>query len=323
MRVFVTGARGFVGRWLLRRLVAAGHDVTGAIKGDQSLTGAEKHESVRWVGLDLGNRTSADTVLAQPFDALVHLAAVASGAQARDDPGQAWEVNAAGTARLLSAVARTRERGADPLVVLASTGEVYGRHAQSPSRETDPVEPCSPYAASKLGAEIAAREIAGRTGLRLIVVRPFSQCGPGQDTRFFLPALVARLLELRSRGGGVVKVGSLEPVRDFIDVRDAAAAIVGLLEAGESDQTYNIATGRGVRLADLFLKAAEAVGVRADPVTDPALMREADLRYLVGDCAKLSARTGWIAAVPIEQSLLDLVAESRSVAAGPRGRRDG
>src|ERR1041385_9243576 len=105
--------------------------------------------------------------------AVVHLAALASGTEARADPGLAWEVNAAGTARLAEALGqRAAEGEAGPLLLLVSTAEVYGMGTGAARRETDAVAPCSPYAASKLGAEVAVREGRRRTGLRLVIARP-------------------------------------------------------------------------------------------------------------------------------------------------------
>lgn len=312
MRVLVTGADGFVGRWLIRGLVASGVEVLGAVKPGLPPEGAQLFQefpAVRWLPLDLGNRDAVRAVTAEPVDAVVHLAAVSSGADARKDPTSAWEVNAVGTARLVEEYGRRRTLGeSDPLVLVASTGEVYGRAVARPFVESDPIAPCSPYAASKCGAELAARETAARTGLRVIVARPFTQFGPGQDERFLVPALARRLQVARRAGARVVKVGNLDPVRDFLDVRDAAAALLALVNRGEPGMTYNVATGVGVRLRNLFDELAAIVGVDAIPETDPALMRTADIPYLVGDTTRMRAATGWSPAIPRERTLADIVA---------------
>jgi GDP-4-dehydro-6-deoxy-D-mannose reductase len=311
--VLVTGAGGFVGGWVAKALLAAGHDVIGATtSGDAPtrtpLAGAEVG-AVEWVPIELQASASVTSLVHRHFDAVVHLAAVSSGADARRDPGLAWAVNAGGTARLLDELGRRLRSGeADPLVVIASTGEVYGARATTPLREDAPVAPVSPYAASKAGAELAARETHERTGLRVIIARPFQQTGPGQDDRFVVPALVRRLIAAKALGARAVKVGNLEPVRDFLDVRDVAAALLALLERGVPGEAYNIATGRGVALRDLFDRVAEAVGVEAIPEADPRLMRSADIPYLVGDATKLSLNAGWHSAIPLDQTLSDLVA---------------
>jgi GDP-4-dehydro-6-deoxy-D-mannose reductase len=105
----------------------------------------------------------------------------------------------------------------------------------------------------------------------------------------------------------VVQVGNLEPVRDLLDVRDVARAYVALLERGASGETYNVASGAGVALAEVFRRLAALVGVDAIPEADATLMRTADLSYLVGDATKLRNRTGWAPAIPLDQTLRDLV----------------
>jgi GDP-4-dehydro-6-deoxy-D-mannose reductase len=311
--VLVTGAGGFVGRWLVRGLLERGYAVTGALKQGAAperglLTEAER-AAVRWIGLELLDSDSVHLVFRERYDCVVHLAAVSSGADARQHPGNAWAVNAAGTARILEVAAKQRYTGlSDPLILLASTGEVYGAKARAPLRETDPVRPCSPYAASKAGAELAALETSDRTGVKVIVARPFQQAGPGQDERFVLPALAKRLRGARLAGARVIKVGNLEPVRDFLDVRDVCDALLALLERGTPGEVYNVATGQGVRLEELFQTIASVVGVDAIAEADPELMRSADIPYLVGDASKLRKQTGWSPRIALEQTIADVVA---------------
>jgi GDP-4-dehydro-6-deoxy-D-mannose reductase len=218
-------------------------------------------------------------------------------------------VNAAGTARLADALGALRVAGdADPLLLLVSTAEVYGCAAEPRlRREDDPPAPCSPYAASKLGAEIAALEAARRTGLRVIVARAFPHTGPGQTDRYVVPAFARRLKAAKRIGAPVVKTGNLEPVRDFLDVRDVADAYARLLRHGIPGTVYNIARGEGRSLRDIFLRLAELIGVKAIPEVDPQLTRPADIAHLVGDAGRLRAATGWTPQIPLDQTLEDLV----------------
>lgn len=307
----VTGADGFVGRWVVRALLAAGWDVVGAVqpgppRGD-GLTDAER-QAVRWLPLELDDLSSVRLVAGVQCDAVVHLAAVASGGDALRDPGLAWAVNAAGTARLLGEFGRRRGAGeCDPVVLFCSTAEVYGRGATRPLLETDPTNPCSPYAASKLGAELAVRETRTRTGLRAIISRAFPHTGPGQDGRFVIPAFARRLRGARRAGAKVVKVGNLEPVRDLLDVRDVAAAYVALLERGVPGEGYNVCSGQGHSLEVLFHRLADLLGVDAIHEPDPTLVRPADIPYLVGDPGKLRAATGWVPRTPLETTLRDVI----------------
>lgn len=312
MKVLVTGAGGFVGRWLLPALVAEGHEVLGTrLPGEAPpgfLSEAERRH-VRWLPLDLQDTGSVRAAVAEIPDAVVHLAAVASGAEARRDPGLAWEINAGGTARLADALGARRRAGvADPLLLLVSTAEVYGTIVPERARlETDPPAPVSPYAASKLGAEIAVFETSRRTGLRVLVARAFPHTGPGQTDRYVVPAFARRLQAARRLGAASVKTGNLVPIRDFLDVRDVVQAYVSLLTRGETGEIYNVASGEGHSLHAVFLRLAELIGVRATPEVDLELTRTADLPHLVGDASRLRQRTGWAPRYTLDQTLQDLV----------------
>jgi len=220
VRVLVTGADGFVGRWMVRRLVDDGREVVAAVRpaapagppaGPAELSAAER-AAVRWLPLELADFESVRQCARAPCDAVVHLAAVSSGVEAARDPGWAWTVNAAGTARLVHVLLEAKRAGqGDPVVLVASTAEVYGRGDPTPRKESDPVAPCSPYAASKAGAELAALEAWRRGGLRVIVARAFAHTGPGQDGRFVVPAFAQRLKLAKRTAAPVVKVEAWSP----------------------------------------------------------------------------------------------------------------
>jgi GDP-4-dehydro-6-deoxy-D-mannose reductase len=311
MRVLVTGADGFVGRRLVPRLAANGHQVLAACRpGGPPVADwlAADASGVTVVSLELEHDASVQAVAAHAVDGVVHLAALSSGAEARRHPAAAWEANAVGTARLLYALSERHAAGeADPVVLVISTAEVYGAGPARPRREDDPVAPVSPYAASKAGAETAALETWRRTGLRVIVVRPFQHTGPGQAPTFVVPAWAARLREAARRGERTVATGNLAPVRDLLDVRDVIDAYVALLDRGVPGEIYNVASGVGVPLGELFERLAKLSGVAAVPAPDPALVRSADIPHLVGDATKLRAATGWKPCFTLDDTLRGVV----------------
>jgi GDP-4-dehydro-6-deoxy-D-mannose reductase len=258
--------------------------------------------------LEVSDSASVRSALSRPLDAIVHLAAVASGSEARQDPGRAWEVNAAGTARIVdAAVALRSSGGVDPLVLVVSSAEVYGDGPATPRVETDPLLPQSPYAASKVGSEVGALEAWRRAGLRVVIARAFPHTGPGQSLLYVVPAFIQRLRAARAAGAERVPTGNLEPVRDLLDVRDVIRAYVALLQHGVPGEAYNVSRGEGVTLRELFIRLAALVGVRVEPVTDPTLMRSGDIRYLVGNATKLKQATGWSPQITLEQTLRDMV----------------
>jgi GDP-4-dehydro-6-deoxy-D-mannose reductase len=312
MTLLVTGADGFAGRYLVRHLLAAGHRVIAAIGpggiAPEAWVPAGLPGTVEARTLDLTDPASINAVANEADGAIVHLAALSSGWAAQADPGRAWLVNAVGTALLCDALARRPSPFRGRLLVV-STAEVYGGGAggERPRVEDDAIVPCSAYAAAKAGAEIAALEIWRRTGLDVVIARPFPHTGPGQPPLFAIPAFLDRLEDARQTGAETVKTGNLTPVRDYLDVRDVVRAYVALLEVGASGEVYNIARGTGVSLSDVFHRLAALVGVTVAPETDPALLRPADIPHLVGDPSKLQKASGWAPTIPLQQTLSDMV----------------
>ena len=309
--MLVTGADGFVGRYLVARLLQTGHDVTAACRPSEAASGGltdSWNDAVRVVPLELSEAGGIQQATSDPYDAVIHLAAIASVREARGDPGRAWEINAAGTARLLDAIINARgETGSDPRVLLVSSSEVYGAGPSSARTETDPLRPQSPYAASKVGAEIAGLEAWRRAGLKVIVARPFGHTGPGQQPPYVIPSFVDRLWAAKRGASRQVPVGNLEPVRDLLDVRDVVEAYLHLLGSGAPGETYNIARGVGITLRELFSQIAGMIGVEAEPFSDPSLRRAEDIPYLVGDSSKLRNATGWTPTIMLEQTLREMV----------------
>ncbi len=302
MKVLVTGADGFVGRWLLPALRLGGHGVVGAVMESAALP--DEFETVTW---DIGDTESVRRVVRHAsFDAVIHLAAVASGRDARADIAAAWEINTVGTARLAQALVDAGNQGIRFLYV--STAEVYGvTGTTTPIVETDPVAPCSPYAASKLGGEIAALENHRRTGMPVIVARAFPHSGRGQDARFVIPAFARRLLTAKRVGAPAMNVGNMHPVRDILHVSDVVAAYVQLVERGVPGETYNIASGDGYSVGDLLERMCAIADYRVVTEVDASLVRPADIPYLVGDATKLRDLTEWSPKVSLGELLSEVV----------------
>jgi GDP-4-dehydro-6-deoxy-D-mannose reductase len=308
MRILVTGADGFVGQHLVTRLVLQGYQVIAGCRPtgvQQPVFAAGGSEAVRVIPFELTDPEQVRASVTPSVEAVVHLAAVASVREAREDPARAWMVNAGGTSRLIEAMLAT---GIDPVVLIVSTSEVYGNGPARARMETDPPAPQSPYAASKLGQEIAALEAWRRSGLRVIIARPFIHTGPGQRAPYVIPSFIQRLLAVRAgEAPSRVPTGNLEVVRDLLDVRDVVEAYLLLLTLGQPGETYNVARGQGLTLRDIFQHVAQQVGVNAEPVPDPSLVRSADIPHLVGDAGKLRTTTGWSPRFSLQQTLQDMV----------------
>jgi GDP-4-dehydro-6-deoxy-D-mannose reductase len=313
VRALVTGAAGFAGQWLCRELLHSGYDVWGARLDDSLPPGAldaEAAKSVHWWSGDLRAPSAAhDAIDVAKPDAIFHLAGIAHVVSANADPSGTLEINVVVASRLLGDVRTRRAAGTlDPVVVIAGSGEQYGRHdaSEMPLDESAAQHPMGIYAASKAAQEVLALE-AHRTGrVRVIAARPFNHSGLGQSPSFVIPALVRRAVELRGTQKPLA-MGNTDTVRDFSHVADVARAYIALAERGTPGESYNIASGVGTDMATLARRILALAGVEAKLHSDPALVRPADVPALVGSAAKLRAETGWAPRHSLDTILEELI----------------
>jgi len=296
MKILVTGPDGFVGRHLCRALREAGHSVS-EMNGPHAIGGVELTNAAAVRG----------AVEAAAPDAIVHLAAVSSVAQSHREPAQTFAVNTQGTVNLLVAA---HEVSPKARLLIVSSGEVYGR-ASSPEPTTEAAElaPLSPYAASKVAAEVAALQFQRCYGTDVCVVRPFAHLGAGQATQFVLPSFAEQIAGIR-RGTSepVLKHGNLSPLRDFLHVDDVVAAYSLLLEKGAPGGIYNVASGSGRTVQSLVEEMLELSRVQARLEVDEARMRPAEIPVLVGNSQRIRD-LGWAPRRDVRTGLLDVLRE--------------
>jgi GDP-4-dehydro-6-deoxy-D-mannose reductase len=290
--ILITGARGFVGSHLRAQLGDAAVSFEGDVRNAELVAAA---------------------VLATRPEAVVHLAGLASVAESWRGGGEVWHVNVVGTVNVLDAVGAGSP---DARVLVVSTGDVYGRASVVPSPEEAEIAPLSPYAASKVAAEVACSRAARVDGLDIIVARAFPHIGPGQDQGFAVGSWTRQIVRLEAEGAGTLRVGDLSVERDLTDVRDVCRAYRLLLDRGVTPGTYNVASGTAVTMArvlDILVAMARV------PITfeqDPALVRRVDLPVLCGDATRLRRATGWTPEIPLEATLADALEHARCGAAG-------
>jgi GDP-4-dehydro-6-deoxy-D-mannose reductase len=306
VRVLVTGARGFVGRYLTAALRERGHVIVEAdrVSHDDSLP------------IDVTDALAVQAAfdLAQP-DAVAHLAAQASVPASLEDPRAAFEVNALGTLHVLEAARTAAADGRRARLLIVSSADVYGTQPAElyPLQETTAPRPRNPYAASKVAAEALALAYARSYGVDAVVTRAFNHIGPGQDERFAVAAFAAQIARAAAGGDHRVSVGNLDVKRDVLDVRDVCAAYVALLEgAGTAGEIYNVCSGTATTMRELLRRLIEVARVPVEVRDDPARMRPADDPIRVGSAAKLRSATGWAPRIPLAAALRAVYDDARA-----------
>lgn len=297
-RLFVTGAGGFVGGHL-QQAVASGEF------GPCEWWPAPEHLDIRY---PLAIATAVEA--AQP-DQVIHLAARSFVPDSFADPKATFEVNLFGTLHLLQALKATGFRGR---LLYVSSGDVYGHVPESalPVTESWQPAPRSPYAVSKLAAEMLCMQWHRSEGLDVVIARPFNHVGPGQDARFVLPALASQVAAIAAgRQPPVIEAGDIDVTRDFTDVRDIVSAYASLLRAGETGQTYLIGSGQERSVRDLLVQLCSLAGIEPRIRQDPARLRPAEQRRMAASNDLLRNDTGWTPRIPFQTTLQDVLEDAK------------
>jgi len=312
LRTLITGVAGFVGRHLAKELTKnPEEELNGA---DHLALGEEEillcHLKSHWP-LDGSNFEQVrGCILETKPNRIVHLAAQASGSESIQRPAETFKVNAIGALNVLEAA---RLEVPDATVLLVSSADVYGSGVPGRKiREDAPFKPINAYALSKVAQDSLGELYAKNYSLPVIRTRTFSHTGPGQNPRFALAGWADQLARIHAGlVAAEIKVGNLEGVRDYGDVRDVVRAYAILLDRGEPGDAYNVCTGHGHIMRHLLDTLCAIAGFKPTIVQDPARVRSRDSDFLVGDPGKIQARTGWVPEIPIERTLEDLYRDAR------------
>jgi GDP-4-dehydro-6-deoxy-D-mannose reductase len=235
---------------------------------------------------------------------VIHLASE----RRREPPG--WGSLAADFTMLAHLGAALRDGAADAVLLVPGSAAEYGDRGSQPLAESLAPAPLTAYGHAKavLGAAVTAEPFRG--GLRTIWTRSFNHLGPGQGPDAPVAAWAVRLAEAEAAGGGPVRTGRLDVVRDFLDVRDVADAYLDLVSSGFGG-VVNVCSGTAIRLADLARLLTDASDTSICFEEDPALLRAVDPAVVVGDASLLERTTGFRPRVPLEQSVREMLAEAR------------
>ena len=302
MKYLVTGCYGFVGSYLVRRLVAVDPDaVIVAVDRSPAPEGFPAVATSYCLDL-LALEELAPVIAREQPDHLVHLASFSSVGYSWQNPVESFTNN---TNIFLAVLECVRLHSRHTRILSVGSSEQYGLIAADdlPLRETCQLRPLSPYAVARVAQEHLGDIYVRGFGLDIVATRSFNHVGAGQSAQFVISAIGKQFAEIVAGKREHLTVGTTSVVRDFLDVRDVVAAYTVLLARGKTGEVYNICSGRSTSI-DGAIEMFEAVaGVKPRCVTDPALVRPVENEIVIGSHAKLTAAVDWRPTHELEESL--------------------
>lgn len=300
-RVLVTGAGGFIGSRVAEVLVACGSQVRGFVRyGSTGSAGWLDESPVRdeidVIAGDIRDARRVDEAVAGT-DIVLHLAALIGIPYSYVAPSSYVDVNITGTLNVLEAVRRHQPHR----LVVTSTSETYGTARYVPIDEAHPLQPQSPYSASKIGADGLALSYHMSFETPVVVLRPFNTYGPRQSERAVIPTIVHQLLR-----GDDVRLGNLTPERDLTYVDDTARGFAHCaVTAGIEGDTINLGVGASISIGDLARRLAQRFGASVEPQRDATRIRPdaSEVERLLSDNSRAKARLGWRPLVSLDDGL--------------------
>ncbi len=304
--IVITGATGFVGTHLTRRLQenvreSALHVVGWSSRSVNLLNAAVVDEAVK---------------RARPSQ-IYHLAGAAHVGDSWERSTEHLDIHVRGTHHLLEAV---RRHSPHCRILVVSSGMVYRPQAGLLTEES-PIGPSSPYALSKVAEEQLALQAAAQDSLQVIIARPFNHIGPGQSPRFAPPDFARQIAEIEAGAPPMMAIGNLDTRRDFTDVRDVVNAYAAVMSRGQIGGVYNVCSGVATPIRAILDELLSMSRVAVTLETDPTRLRPNDVPAMAGSAARLGAHTGWAPAISLRQTLADTLDDWRERVTSSGGTR--
>jgi GDPmannose 4,6-dehydratase len=319
-RVLITGITGMVGSHLTDFLLAeTDWEVYGMCRWRSPIDNLShlierinKKDRVHLLYGDLRDYISVHDVMKQSMpDYIFHLAAQSYPKTSFESPLDTFETNIQGTARVLEAVRKIPQL--NPVIHVCSSSEVFGRVPQEklPIDEECNFHPASPYAISKVGTDLVGRYYAEAYGMTVMTTRMFTHTGPRRGD-VFAESTFAKQIAMIEKGliAPIVKVGNLDSLRTFADVRDAVRAYYMLVTVNpQAGEYYNIGGTFSCTIGEMlnYLISISTMKDKIKIETDPERLRPIDADLQVPNTAKFENHTGWKPEIKFEQIMQDLL----------------
>jgi GDP-4-dehydro-6-deoxy-D-mannose reductase len=319
MRALITGITGFAGSHLAEFLLneEPGVKVYGTYRW-RSRTDNIEHlrDRIELLETDLRDYSSVHRALERSRPDLVfHLAAQSFVPSSWSAPSETLVTNITSQTNLFEAV---RALALDPVIQIACSSEQYGlvHPDETPITENNPLRPLSPYAVSKVAQDFLGYQYFQSYGIKIIRTRGFNHTGPRRGQVFVTSNFCSQVAAIElGLQGPVIRVGNLDAIRDFTDVRDMVRAYWLAVNRAKPGEVYNIASGVGISIREMLDRVVALARVKVEVKVDPDRLRPSDVEILIGDSSKFRADTGWEPRIPFEQTLGDLLSYWRDTLA--------
>ncbi|MDY6844899.1 MAG: GDP-mannose 4,6-dehydratase [Thermodesulfobacteriota bacterium] len=311
MRILITGITGMVGSHLAEYILEnhPSVEVHGLIRWRSPLDNIRDIMSriiLHYAELRDLNSTVLMLQDVKP-EWIFHLAAQSYVTTSFNAPADTIHTNVIGTTNLLDAI---RITGLDPKIHICSSSEVYGQVTEDeiPIRETNPFRPASPYAVSKIGEDMIAFQYFLSYGIKTIRTRMFTHTGPRRGDVFAESAFAKQIAEIEvGMRKNPLKVGNLNSIRTFADVRDAVKAYWVLMEKCPPGEVYNIGGSETMTIEKMLEILKEMTQCPIEHEVTATLLRPSDVTLQIPDTSKFQNVTGWRPTIPIQKTLNDLL----------------
>lgn len=315
MRALVTGATGFVGRYLCDLLTARRYEVWGTFLQCNSAVSAGGTQLLQ---CDLRDFDAVQSAVRQARPQHVyHLAALSSVQDSFKDAQSVYKANFCGALNLLESI---RNLQASARVLMVGSAHVYGtvKQGKLPITERQSLAPDSPYGVSKAAADLLGQQFFQSYNLHVVRARPFNHTGPGQPAHFVCSDFARQFAEIDlGITQPVIRVGNIRARRDFSDVRDVVRAYHLLMRMGIAGEAYNISSGYAVSLSHILAILQSFTKYKVEVHVERNRFRSAESAVFYGSNRKLKRATGWKAHFNLKTTLTDLYAYwKRSLQAG-------
>jgi len=303
-KVFITGAEGFIGSHLTESLVDAGADVRAFVFynsfGKWGWLDDLKDEKKTKIDILTGDIRDHDKMITavKDRDYVFHLASLVSIPYSYEAPESYVDTNIKGTLSVLNAC---RKHGVKRLIH-TSTSEVYGTAQYVPIDEEHPLQPQSPYSATKIAADSLAISYYCSFNLPVSILRPFNTFGPRQSARAVIPTIISQIYF----GKKTIELGNVTPTRDFNYVENTVDGFMKLAQASDVDgEVFNVGSEREISIRDLVELIIKISGKKVEITSAKERYRpdKSEVQRLLSNSSKMKTKCDWQPRVSLEEGL--------------------